>query len=206
MHDIGKTAIPVEVLNKPTKLDTHELWLVRQHALEGYRYLTKYAIGDEQARRAVLFHHERYDGTGYPNGLKGEEIPLVSRIISVADVYDALTSMRPYRLPIAPGEAIEYIMANAGTAFDYGMVTALLQRLELYPVGSLVELSNGEIAKVLCSANSLRPVVQLIRNGEVGDLFRDYAYLNVTVKRVLSDQELPAAQHTLPAYGARRPV
>ncbi|MDL2232823.1 HD-GYP domain-containing protein [Ruminococcaceae bacterium OttesenSCG-928-L11] len=189
MHDIGKTAIPLEIINKPSKLDDDEFRIVKGHSTAGFDYLTSRGIGDEEMWSGVLHHHEKYDGSGYPNGLKGEEIPLWSRIITVADVYDALTSNRPYRKPMQPSEAIEYILGGSYSSFDFDMVDAFSKRVNLYPVGSVIELSNMRYAVVLDTYNHLRPVVRAMDNGEVIDLFRNRHYLSIVINRVVPEVE-----------------
>jgi HD-GYP domain-containing protein (c-di-GMP phosphodiesterase class II) len=191
MHDIGKTAIPITVLNKPSRLDAKEFTVMKTHSAEGYQYLLRNQIGDRDLWYGVLSHHEKYDGTGYPNGIKGRKIPLISRVISVADVYDALTSKRPYRTPMQPPEAVEYIMGNVSTAFDYEVVHAFLQKVELYPLGSFVELSNGQLAIVLDNENPMRPVVKLVTTGEVIDLYWDRSFLSVTIKQAFQRSDVP---------------
>lgn len=184
MHDIGKTSIPLSVINKPDPLTDEEYTLMKSHSEAGLIYLMKASIGDSDMHRGVLHHHERVDGKGYPHELMGEAIPLWSRIIAVADVYDALTSKRPYRTPMSPADAAEYIMAGTYTAFDYNVVMAFLSRIEIYPTGQLVQLSSGAEAKVVRSDHTLRPVVQL-PDGEVLDLLSDRKYLSTTIKDVL---------------------
>lgn len=190
MHDIGKTAVPQELIKKPGRLDKREYGLVQEHAKAGTGYLMGSSVGDEKLWRAVLGHHEKMDGTGYPLGLKGNVIPMWSRIISVADVYDALTSARPYRMPMQPADALEYVMGGIGSSFDYDAVQALMVKVDLYPVGSSVELSNGELALVLDNENTMRPIVEILGRGDVVDLFRDRQYLSVVVRRTVPPQEL----------------
>lgn len=190
MHDIGKTAIPIEIIHKPSRLDKNEFSLIQTHSSAGFEYLTKTHIGDEKIWSGVLYHHEKYDGTGYPNGLKAEEIPIWSRIISVADVYDALTSSRPYRAPMEPAQAIEYIMGGVGSAFDFDVVQALIRKIDLYPIGTCLELSNGTFAVVLDNENQLRPVVQLLHTKDIVDLYYDRNFLNVVIKRTVPDDEI----------------
>lgn len=190
LHDIGKTAIPIEIIQKPSRLDNKEFAIIKTHSSEGYQYLIKGDIGDEELWNGVLCHHEKVDGTGYPFGFKKPDIPLVSRIISVADVYDALTSNRPYRTPMLPQEAIDYIMAGVDSAFDYDVVMAFLEKLELYPVGSFIELSNRKIAVVLNNENAMRPVVKMVDTGEVLDLYHDLRCLSLVITKVLPDDIL----------------
>lgn len=127
MHDIGKVGIPDHVLLKPGKLSVEELDIMRTHARIGHQILqhspSKYlSLGAEIA----LGHHERYDGSGYPDGLKGEAIPLESRIVAVADVYDALTSPRPYKNAWSGEEGLAHLIANKGTHFDPDCVDAFV--------------------------------------------------------------------------------
>lgn len=189
MHDIGKTSVPLDIIQKSLKLDDRERAIVNNHSRAGYNYLMKTGIFDEDICKAVLCHHEKFDGSGYPCGLNGEAIPLWSRIISVADVYDALTSNRPYRKPMQPAEAVEYIMGGAGSFFDYEVVKAFTKRLEPYPVGSQVELSDGQIAVVINTEHSTRPVVRTIKTGETMDLFNDHSRFNIVINRILDDNQ-----------------
>lgn len=189
MHDIGKTQVPVEIINKPSRLSDTEFTLVKKHSANGYEYLSQSRIGDDAFWHGVLSHHEKIDGSGYPNGLKGNEIPLASRIISIADVYDALTSYRSYRAPMQPAEAVEFIMGNTGKAFDYDIAKAFLTKLEPYPVNTCVELSGGKYAIVIRNANAMRPVVKLLDSDAVLDL-SERSSLSVTILRVLDDHSV----------------
>ena len=124
LHDIGKTLIPLGVLNKSNPLTTDEFALVKSHVEKGSQYLKEH-LHDEDILRGVLYHHEKYDGSGYPHGLRGKEIPLFSRIISVVDVYDALTSLRPYRKPVPFMAAANFIMYEMKNSFDSEIVKIL---------------------------------------------------------------------------------
>ena len=137
-----------------------------------------------------MSHHERFDGSGYPNGLGGEEIPLFARIIAVADVYSALTADRPYRSAYQVSEAIEYIMGNADRQFDAIVVAAFLKIISPYPIGSCVRLSSGERAVVSKQnpENPLRPVVFLMDDPTaVIDLYHDKCFYNVVVTALLDE-------------------
>ena len=125
LHDVGKISISDMILNKPGKLTDEEFDIMKTHASEGERNIDKIVsyMGDDEAflQNAKLFagyHHERWDGKGYPHGLAGMEIPLQGRVMAFADVYDALVSERPYKKPFTHDEAIRLIMDNAGTQFD----------------------------------------------------------------------------------------
>lgn len=127
MHDIGKIGIPDNVLLKPGRLDADELVIMRRHAELGAKILNNSHSPMTQAAAVVAStHHEKYDGTGYPRGLKGEEIPLYGRIVAVADVFDALTSARPYKKAWSIADAKQYIIENSGSHFDPRCVEAFL--------------------------------------------------------------------------------
>ena len=129
MHDIGKVGIPDHVLLKPGKLSVEELIIMRTHARIGYQILqhspSKYLSSGAEI---ALGHHEKYDGSGYPQGLKGKAIPQESRIVAVADVFDALTSPRPYKKAWSSEEGFAYLMANKGTHFDPDCVNAFVSQ------------------------------------------------------------------------------
>lgn len=116
LHDIGKIGVPQDILNKPGFLNPNEVEQIRTHVNGGYRILCNIPFPGPVAQ-AVLQHHERYDGSGYPQGLSGEDILLEARILAVADVYEALSSDRPYRAGLTPSDAANHIIHNAGTHF-----------------------------------------------------------------------------------------
>ena len=128
MHDIGKITIPGELLCKPAKLTEEEFEIVKQHPVIGYRIL-KGLDGYSQYAKALLYHHERWDGTGYPMGLKGERIPVFSRVLAIADAYETMTSERPYRVRRTREEAIEELRNNAGTQFDPRLVEVFIEKV-----------------------------------------------------------------------------
>jgi HD-GYP domain-containing protein (c-di-GMP phosphodiesterase class II) len=119
LHDVGKIGVPETILDKPASLTDEEMALVRRHPAMGAEILGELPDAEYAGlREAVLYHHERWDGSGYPEGLKGEAIPLAARIIAIADVYDAITADRPYRAGMAEAEARAFIAAGAGSLFD----------------------------------------------------------------------------------------
>jgi putative two-component system response regulator len=128
LHDIGKVGLPETVLNKPGALTEAETALVREHPVIGERILTP-IIRTRVVLTAIRGHHERYDGGGYPDGLAGETVPLLARVIAVADCFDALTSSRAYREPLPRGQALEMIRAGSGTQFDPRIALAFLDMI-----------------------------------------------------------------------------
>jgi HD-GYP domain-containing protein (c-di-GMP phosphodiesterase class II) len=125
LHDIGKMGVPDKILLKPDKLDEEEWQHMRMHAVYAYNLLSNITYLRD-ALDIPYCHHEKWNGTGYPRGLKGEEIPLAARIFAVADVYDALTSDRPYRKGWSPERALDYIREQSGSYFDPRVVDAFL--------------------------------------------------------------------------------
>jgi HD-GYP domain-containing protein (c-di-GMP phosphodiesterase class II) len=133
LHDIGKIGVPEHILNKMGPLSDEERRRMQEHPLVGVTIL--HPIKElENSIVGVKYHHERYDGTGYPEGLKGNQIPLIAAIISVADAYDAITTDRPYRHCLAKAEAVQEIMRYSGTQFDPKVTAALF---ELFREGKL---------------------------------------------------------------------
>ncbi|GEM_PF-1170438 len=148
VHDLGKIAIPDAVLLKPGRLDEGEYWLMRQHPVAGDDILQQLAIYKDSLG-VVRHHHERYDGTGYPDGLKGEEIPIGARIVSVADSYDVMTSDRPYARARTVREGKEELIACKGTHFDPKIVDAfvrVLDRQHALEPADMVEMASSAIS------------------------------------------------------------
>ncbi len=185
LHDIGKRTIDVDIIRKPGRLTDDEFTAIKKHPQNGYLLLRKNGGYSEEVMNAVLMHHEKFDGTGYPLGLKGEQITYLARIITVADVYDALTSNRPYRQPWSVAEAEEFMMGGANTHFDYNIITAFLAAFTPFPVGQKVILSDGRIGEVVSNTtNVLRPVIKVTEKGgsETIDLYNDFRYLTLSIK------------------------
>lgn len=130
LHDIGKVTVPMEMLNKPASLNPDEWAIMQKHSDVGYRIAM--AINEPQLAKAILYHHEHYNGGGYPQGLKGEEIPLMSRIMGVVDAYDAMTNERPYRPPLSSQEAAKALENGSGSQFDPLIVDLFLNMMNLF--------------------------------------------------------------------------
>jgi HD-GYP domain-containing protein (c-di-GMP phosphodiesterase class II) len=162
LHDIGKLAIPAEVLTKRGALDEGEVSIVRRHPLTGIELLKGGAVSP-LVRAVVRSHHERWDGRGYPEGRQGETIHEFARLASVADVYDALTSERPYRPAQPPHVGVQAILAGAGSHFDPEIVEVFRRTVSPYPPGSEVALTDGRwgVVSFVPPERPDRPVVRL---------------------------------------------
>ncbi|QQE79427.1 HD-GYP domain-containing protein [Alicyclobacillus sp. SO9] len=166
LHDVGKLKVPGSVLRKPGKLSKDEFEQIKRHAGYGYEILR--SLPDISAKSALiaLEHHERLDGMGYPRGLRKDEIHQYSRIVSVADVYEALTANRVYRKGYLPHEALELLLGGGGMQFDESIVESFVKTVAVYPTGVTVKLSTGEKAVVVESKpkQSHRPIVRVIED------------------------------------------
>lgn len=182
LHDLGKAAVPSSILNKPGNLTFAEFAVVRDHPAKGYDMLRRVGGMDQIAMDVCLHHHEKTDGSGYPKGLKAEEISLLAKMGAVCDVYDAITSNRPYRQGWDPADALRKMAEWAPGHFDASVFQAFVKCVGIYPVGSLVSMKSGRIGVVVeQSDNALtKPKVKLffsIRAGmripaEIHDLSR----------------------------------
>lgn len=149
MHDMGKAAIPMEILNKPGKLTDAEFEIVKRHPEEGHRMLMTGADVDPVVLDVCLHHHEKTDGSGYPEGLKDADISLFAKMGAVCDVYDAITSNRPYKAGWDPAESLRRMAEWAKGHFDMQVFQAFVRSLGIYPIGSLVRLSSGRLGVVV---------------------------------------------------------
>lgn len=187
LHDVGKMGVPIEIITKPDLLTPEEYATIKRHPVTAVEILSKNTNFSQTVLDGIESHHEKYDGSGYPYGKSGKDIPLYSKILAVADVYDALTSTRSYRRACFPSEAIEYIMGCADVHFDYHILNAFLENITAFKAGTIVSLSNNKIAIVIKgnSDNVLRPVVRILNDNETAsqniDLAHDTNYMNVTI-------------------------
>ena len=161
LHDIGKTQIPLEILNKPGKLTAEEMDIMQQHTTRGYKLLRDKPNIPNGILHGILQHHERFDGSGYPLALPGEQIHKYAKIIAVADIYDAMTSDRVYHRKTSPFTVVEQMVEEMFKKLDPEIVTAFLNNVRDYFVGNIVELSDGRQAEVIYLGQFMasRPVV-----------------------------------------------
>jgi putative nucleotidyltransferase with HDIG domain len=152
LHDLGKASVPLEILNKPGKLTDEEFRIMKSHPEKGAGLLQENPGVDELALDVVLCHHEKTDGSGYPGRFKNGEISLYARMGAVCDVYDAITSNRPYKSGWDPAESLRKMAEWANSHFDPAVFQAFVKSLGIYPVGSLVRLSSGRIGVVVAQS------------------------------------------------------
>ncbi|MDN2699815.1 HD-GYP domain-containing protein [Janthinobacterium sp. SUN073] len=152
LHDIGKMAVPSSILNKPGSLSDAEFSSVRAHPAAGHRMLIEVDDIDPVALDVCLHHHEKLDGSGYPKGLCGEEISLYARMGAICDVYDAITSNRPYKQGWCPAESLRRMAAWRGGHLDATLFAAFVKCLGIYPLGTLVRLQSERLAVVVGQA------------------------------------------------------
>lgn len=194
LHDIGMTKIPKEIVNKTGKLTTQEYEEVKKHTAYG-KYMMRVSRRVSGTVLDIIYsHHERENGSGYPEGINGLKMSLPVKIVAVADIYEALTSMRPYRRNLSQYEAMMMILGQSGKLLNSKVVNALLLNLSIYPVGSYVELNTNEIALVIgTNKNSpIRPKVKVVYDasarkivdGRVYDLIKEKG---VFVKKMWDD-------------------
>jgi len=182
MHDIGKSKIPRYILNKPGELSAQEFGIAQQHAVYGYEILKESQGFPESICEGVLYHHERFNGSGYPQGVKGKNIPLYARIIAIADVFDALTHDKVYQGKISPFVAAEIIKSMSFDELDPEITNLFLKKIAEFYVGNKVLLSTGEEGEViyLNKFSLTKPLVQ------VGSKFIDLSMkTEIKIKEVL---------------------
>jgi putative nucleotidyltransferase with HDIG domain len=148
LHDLGKAMMPMEVLNKPGKLTDEEFRIIKSHPEEGHRMLLEGGTVGAVPLDVCLHHHEKVDGSGYPHRLKDEQISHFAKMGAVCDVYDAITSNRPYKAGWDPAESIRKMTEWTNGHFDTRIFQAFVKSIGIYPVGSLVRLSSGRLAVV----------------------------------------------------------
>jgi len=162
LHDIGKIKIPDEILHKPGRLNDQEMTIMKDHVYYGTKVLLEMGI-PALIVDTIGQHHERLDGYGYPEGLRGDEITQFGRMIAIVDTYDAITADRCYKVGMSSKKALQILMQDAPEKYDEGLVRQFVQCIGIFPVGSLVKLNNEKIAMVLKQhpVHATKPVVKV---------------------------------------------
>ncbi|QAT43363.1 HD-GYP domain-containing protein [Aminipila luticellarii] len=196
MHDFGKLEVPIGIVNKPSSLTTEEFAVMKKHPTLAVNKLKSSMKISLTVLDGIASHHEKYDGTGYPNGLSGANIPLCGRILAIADVYDALTTARSYRPAWQTKDALDFMASNSGTHFDPDILNAFFKTISVYPVGTMVKLTDDSIALVIKNTPGcmLDPVVRILssKRSDMGTEFdlAKTADLHI-VKSIDADSEIP---------------
>lgn len=187
LHDLGKTQVDTDILNKRSELTLEEWDTLKGHPRYGYQMLKESDVISPISRQIVLLHHEKLDGSGYPFGFKGDEIPLTVRIVTLCDMYNALTSNRAYRSYKNINKALEILQAESIYKLDRSVYHCLLDVVNLYPVGTRVVLNDDRQAMVIKENRMLqtRPVVQIIEDNERREIVDLMAHLTVFIETVL---------------------
>lgn len=169
LMDVGMTRLPRELLQQDNqRLSSEQQREYRAHVKHGLALLEQAEGVNDQVLAVVEYHHERHDGTGYPHGLKEQDIPLLARIAGIVDTYDALTSPRPWCEARTATEAVSLLYSERDKAFQGGLVERFIQAIGVYPTGTLVEMSNREVAIVIAQnpTRRLRPQVMVVQDGQ----------------------------------------
>lgn len=191
LHDIGKAFIPSEILNKPGKLTNEEFEIMKKHPLLGYKCLKENREISENSKLAIVTHHEKVNGTGYPYNLGSNNIHQFGKIIAVADVFDALVSDRIYRKKWPIYQAREYLMSQTNIQFDNDIIRTFMQNIAAFPNGTIVKLSTGESGIVINQNKNFpeRPIIKVFKDSN-GHLVDKIVNLIQELSIVIIDSEL----------------
>ena len=187
LHDVGKMQISGDVLNKAETLTLDEIMIIREHVRNGYELLKDNLNISPISRQVVLLHHEKLNGAGYPYKMQGDQIPVHVRIVTLCDIFNAISSNRAYRTRVSADEALEIIRAEAVYELDRNIYYHLLKVINIYPPGTMVQLSNGEIAIVIKEnpEAQTRPIVQIVRNKKLEEKIDLMDYLTLFIKKTI---------------------
>ncbi len=177
LHDIGKILVPQDVLNKPDRLEDDEFGILKLHTIRGYEALKQIKQFSDASLEAVLSHHERCDGRGYPQGRHKDEIHVYAKIVAVADVFDAVTADKVYREKEDPYRAMYYVIDELDSKFDREIVKKFLKVVGYYPLGLYVTLNNGEYG-IITKVNKDRPTVRILMD-VAGNVVKDFLIVDM---------------------------
>ena len=201
MLDVGKLKIPNEVLGKRERLTSEEFVLVRSHVDHSVQILEAASGISPAVVQAVATHHERFDGSGYPKGIRGDELSAISAIAGIVDTFIGLTSKRPYAAPVAPSNALNMLHKWRGTAFHPLLVEQFIRCIGIFPVGAVVELNSGEVGVVIAQnlEKRLQPRIMVVRDA-AGHPLRPQKLLDLSKSPKVNPEEPYRIRRTL-EYG-----
>jgi len=200
LFDVGKTKLPAKILEKNELLTEKEIEVIKSHVSHSMDIVTAEKGINIKVQNMIESHHERVDGSGYPIGIKGNQIPLFGKIAAIVDCYDAITSDRCYAKPLSSQEAVKKLYEWRDKDFQAELVEEFIQAIGMFPAGSLVELSNGEVAVVVTESRTrrLRPKIMLLLNADKSPR-DDYIMCNLMHETHDSDGNKLDIKHALPA-------
>jgi HD-GYP domain-containing protein (c-di-GMP phosphodiesterase class II) len=198
LQDVGKTRLPASIMEKNTTLTPEEAEIFRRHVLLGAEILKATPGIPPRLLELAILHHERQDGTGYPRGLKGEQIGLYGSMAAIADTFDALTALRPYAEPLSPSSALSYLYKERGAGFHGDLVEQFIQCVGVFPVGSVVELNSGEVGIVITQnlVRRLKPRVMVVLDAK-GHPMRPHKILDLEKDQKASADEVYRIKRTM---------
>ena len=187
LSDVGKSKVPDHILNKKGKLDPSEFEQMKKHVEYGYDMVKELVELSPLSRQIILLHHEKLDGSGYPNGFISDQIPLLARIVTICDIFSAIVSDRTYNNRISVDVAVEILRSAAPVKLDSDIINYMLQIVDMYPPGTLVELSSGQYGIVIDNNLSAptRPILRIISEDQYTEvnMMKD---LTLFIKKVVS--------------------
>lgn len=192
LHDIGKILVPQDVLNKPDRLEDDEFGILKLHTIRGYEALKQTKQFADTSLEAILSHHERCDGKGYPNGKTKDEIHVYAKIVGVADVFDAITADKVYRKKEDPYRAMYYIIDELDAKFDREIVKKFLRVVGYYPLGLYVTLNNGEYG-VITKVHKDRPTIRILMDMS-GNSIREHFIIDMQKNPSISIVDIDPAR------------
>ena len=202
LHDIGKIFEEEAFGLKNTVFFDEDDESIYTHVLRGKQHIDSFSDISEDAKKIILEHHEHYDGSGHPNGIDFKNISLLSRIVAIANVYDAMNNKNGENGIFAPYDSVEYIMAYSGTMFDYDIVKVFFKKIIPYPIGTLVRLSDGRVGVVerIPDGFLFRPVIKIVKQLDTRIIMEEVSLMDnpsITVKAILEKTPNPSVQSYL---------
>lgn len=190
LHDLGKVFIDKGILDEGDSMDESSSILYQEHPQKGYDYIKENHGISATSKIVILQHHENFDGSGYPKGIYGKNIHKFSKIVAVCDMYDKLTSDAPNSPAVPANEALEYIMGAADSKFDFDIINVFVKKINPYPIGTLVDLSNKKTAVVIGTNTDLplRPVVQVI--SLIDGMVKHHEIINLIVTKDITVEQI----------------
>ncbi|CAM3488553.1 MULTISPECIES: HD-GYP domain-containing protein [Brevibacillus] len=176
LHDIGKVSLPEELLQTQEQWTEEQKEIAKQHTMIGFNLLRKQHDIPLLSAHVCLQHHERINGSGYPQGLKGKQVHEYAQIVGMCDVFDSLTSPRPWRARHMPQDAMEYLLGSGGHLFEHHLIQAFIRHIAIFPIGSSVVLNTGEVGVVskVDPDYSHRPTIRILKDGRGNDVHSPY--------------------------------